>query len=65
MGFDIKCNFAPTTILLVVGVSLLPLDVGCPCLEGSNILLMVVQQLVVILEFSQEKMNTCPSTPPS
>ena len=33
---------------------------------GSNILLLtVVQQLVVILEFSREKMSTCPSTPPS
>ena len=35
-------------------------------LVGSNILLlMVVQQWVVILEFLQEKMSTCPSTPPS
>ena len=67
MGFDSKCDFTPPTILL--GILL------CPCmwgifffffLVGSNILLsMVVQQPIVILEFSQEKMSTCPSTPPS
>ena len=35
-------------------------------LVGSNILLlMVFQRLVAILEFSQEKMSTCPSTLPS
>ena len=34
-------------------------------LVGSNILLsMVIQQLVVILEFSKENMSTHPSTPP-
>ena len=34
-------------------------------LVGSNILLsMVIQWLVAILEFLQEKMSTCPSTPP-
>ena len=44
---------------------------ACRCgvsflLVGSNILLLtVVQQRVVILEFSQEKMSTCPSTPQS
>ena len=44
----------------------LPLDVGHLFLVGCNILLsMVVQQWVVILEFSQEKMNTHPSTLPS
>ena len=44
----------------------LSLDVGYLFLVGSNIFLsMVVQQCVVILEFSQEKMSTCPSTPPS
>ena len=33
-------------------------------LVGSNILLsLVIQQKVVILEFSQEKMSTCPSIP--
>ena len=43
----------------------MPLDVGYLFLVGSNILLsMVVQQRVVILEFSQEKMSACPSTPP-
>ena len=36
---------------------------GVPFLMGSNILLsMVVQQPVAIYEFSQEKMNACPST---
>ena len=43
----------------------LALDVGYLFLVGSNILLsMIVQQRVVILEFSQ-KMNTRPSTLPS
>ena len=46
----------------LAGASPLPLDVGCLSLVGSNILLsMVVQQQVVILEFSQ-KMSACPST---
>ena len=63
MGFDSKCDFTPPTILL----GLLP----CPWvwgifLVGSNILLLtVVQQQFAILEFSQEKMSTYPSTPPS
>ena len=44
----------------------LPLDVGLLFLVGSNILLlMVIQQWVVILEFSPEKMSAHPSTPPS
>ena len=44
----------------------LSLDVGCLFLVGSNILLsMVFQQQVAILEFSQEKMSACPSSPPS
>ena len=48
------------------GASTLPLDMGYTFLVGFNILLMmVVQQRVVILEFSQEKMGTHPSTPPS
>ena len=39
---------------------------GVSFLVGSNILLsMVVQQQVVILEFSQEKLSTCPFTLPS
>ena len=43
----------------------LPLDVGYLFSVGSNILLlMVVQQQFVILEFSQERMITSPSTPP-
>ena len=41
----------------------LPFDVGYLFLVGSNILQsMVVQQRVVVLKFSQEKMSTCPST---
>ena len=41
----------------------MPLDVRYLFLVGSNILLsMVVQQRVVILEFSKEKMSTHPST---
>ena len=42
------------------------LGCGVAFLGGSNILfLMVGQQLVVILVFSQEKMSTRPSTPPN
>ena len=51
-------------LLSFTGTSPLPLDVGY-LLVGSNFLLsMVVEQQVVIVEFSQEKMSTCPSTPP-
>ena len=40
------------------------LDHGISFLVASNILLlMVVQQLLAILLFSQEKMSACPSTP--
>ena len=47
------------------GSSPLPLDMGYLFSVGSNILLlMVVQQQFVILEFSQERMITSPSTPP-
>ena len=61
MGFDSIGDFTPPTIFL--GLLL------CSCiylfLVWSNILLlMVVQQWVVILEFSQ-KMSTGPSTPAS
>ena len=64
MGFDSKCDFTPPTILM--GAFPLPLDVGYLFLVGFSILLlMIVQQWVVILEFSQEKMSSCPSTPPS
>ena len=60
MGFDSKCDFAPPTILLGLFFAL---GLWCLFLVGSNILLlMVVQQQVVILEFSQEKMSTHPST---
>ena len=49
-----------------VGASPLPLDMVYLFLVGSNILLsMVVQWLVAVLEFLQEKMSTCPFTLPS
>ena len=48
----------------LVGACLLPLDAEYLFLVGSNIfLLMVVQQLVAVLVFSQKKMNTCPTLP--
>ena len=44
----------------------LPLDVGYLFLVGPNILLlMIVQQQVIILEFLHEKMSMYPSTLPS
>ena len=53
IGSDSKCDFTPPTILLGP-------------LLGSNILLStVVQQRVVISEFSQEKRSAYPSTLPS
>ena len=64
MGFDSKCTFTPPTILL--GLLLCPWAWGIFFLVGSKILLlMVVQQQVVILEFLQEKMSAHPSTPPA
>ena len=64
MGFHSKLDFTPPTILLGLLLSL-----GCGVsffLVGFTILLsMVVQQRIVILEFLQEKMSTCPSTLPS
>ena len=64
MAFDSKCGFCPS--YHIAGASPLLLDVGCLFLVGSNILLlMVVQQRVAILEFSQEKMSACPSAPAS
>ena len=64
MGFDSKHDFAPPTILL--RLLLCPWTWSIFFLEGSNIpLSTVVQQGVVILEFLQEKMSACPSTPPS
>ena len=64
IGFDSKCNFTPPTILLG-----LPL---CPWTwaiffwwDPTFSCWWLLKQQVVILEFSQEKMNTHPSTPPS
>ena len=60
MGFDSKLDFTLPTILL--GLPPYPWLWGL-FLVGSNILLStIVQQWVVILEFSQEKMRACPST---
>ena len=48
----------------LAGASLLPLNMGYFYFVGSNSLLStVVQQWVVILAFSQEKMSSHPSTP--
>ena len=66
LGFDSKCNFTPPTILL--GILLCPWTQGIFFffLVGSNILQWtVVQQRVVVLEFSQEKMSARPSYLPS
>ena len=55
--------FCPSCHL--AGASPLPLDVGYLLLVGTNILLSTdIQQPVVILEFSQEKMSARPSTLP-
>ena len=60
MGFD---SNAISPLLPSCWGFFLALDVGYLFLVGSNILLsMVVQQWVAILEFSQEKMSTHPST---
>ena len=56
MGLDSKRDFSPTTIFLVFSFAF---RYGVSLWVGSNILLsMVVQQQIVILEFSQEKMST-------
>ena len=61
LGFESKWDFTPPTTILL-GLLLC----SYIFLVGSNILLpMVVQQWVVILEFSQQKMSACPSTPSS
>ena len=61
MGLDSKRDFCPS--YCYAGASPLPLDMGYLFLVGSNILLsMVVQQQGVILEFSQEKVSSHPST---
>ena len=64
MGFNSKHDFTPPTIFL--RLLLCPWTWGIFFLEGFDILLLtVVQQEFVILEFLQENMNTCSSTPPS
>ena len=61
MGFDVIV-IAP---LLPSYSSSLSLDMGYLFLMGSRILLlMVVQQLVVVLELSQEERSASPSTQP-
>ena len=62
VGFDFRCSFPPPTIFVLL---LCPWTWGIFFLVGSNILLwMVVQQLLAVLEFSQEKMRAHSSTPP-
>ena len=60
-GFDSKHNFTSPTILWCYSFAL---GCGYLFLVVSNIL-QVVQQQVVVLEFSQEKMSARPSTLPS
>ena len=62
MGFVSKHDFAPPSILLRILLYLWTWDV---LFCESNNLSMVVQQPVAILEFSQKKINTHPSTLPS
>ena len=58
-----KCNLAPPAVLL--GLLLSPWTQGIFFLVESEVLWsMVVQQLVAILEFSQEKMSARLSTAP-
>ena len=65
MGLTLNAVLLLLPSCFLLGFLLCPLMWGV-FLVGSNILLLtVVQQLVVILEFSREKMSTCPSTPPS
>jgi len=60
-GLILNVIFFPSFHL--VGDSYLPLNVGYLFMVRSNILLlMVVQQWVAVLEFSQEKMSTRPCT---
>ena len=57
-----KCNCALPTILLVL--LFCPWMWGSFFLLGTNILLLIiVQQLVAVLMFSQEKIRACPSIP--
>ena len=61
MGLDSKQDFGPPTVLLGFSFAL---GQKVSFLVGPNILLsMIVQQSIVILEFSQEKMSTPPPTP--
>ena len=63
MGFDTKRDFSPPTSYWGFSFAL---GRGVSFLVGYNILLsMVIQKQVVIVEFSQEKMSSCSSSPPS
>ena len=65
MGMGLILNEI-SPLLHLAGASPLPFDTGHLFLVGSNILLlMVVQQLVAILEFSQGKVSAHPSILPS
>ena len=60
-----RVQFFATPWFHLPGASPLPLDIGYLFLVASNIFLsMVIQQSVVILQFSQEKMRAHPSTLP-
>ena len=64
MAIDSKLDFASPTILL--GIPFCPWTWGILFWwDPTFSLSMVVQQWIVILEFSQEKMSTHPFTPPS
>ena len=64
MGFDSTCGVTPATILLELLFCPWAWGNFCVCVRSNILLSMVVQQWVVILDFFQEKMSTCPSTPP-
>ena len=60
MGFDSKCDYAPPISIVLLGLLFCPWMWGVFFLVGSNILLLVVvQQGVAILWFSQEKISAC------
>ena len=61
--FESKHDFASLTVSL--GLLLCPWMWGIFFWWDPDILQLTVQQQVVVLEFSQEKMSACSSTPPS
>ena len=61
-GVCFQMQFCPPCHL--TGTFPLPLDMGYLLVWSNFLLLMVIQQQVVILEFSHKKMSTCPPTLP-